>query len=78
MTTPRSGWYCATTSGPSPDPVTGSLRPSGLVHAKTTGRLTTACGQNASSWTKYLDIDFVEWTGEACPTCRELTQPWRR
>lgn len=47
------------------------LQRPGLVHAKRTGTLTTACGRRTDTWTKLFDERFVP--GErSCPACSEV------
>jgi hypothetical protein len=43
--------------------------PSGVVHAKEMGTRLTACGLDASSWTKYWELVFDPRAPEACPRC---------
>lgn len=71
----RSIWYCAAPGAGRRPHGDHHARPTGVAHAKTTGGLLTACGLNAASWTKYLEIDFTSYQGKACAACAAAVVP---
>lgn len=48
------------------------LRPVGIAHAKSFGCSATACGLEASSWKKFMDLDFALVRDLACPKCVDV------
>lgn len=69
-------WFVAGPGGPGDLLLPDNFFDAGaLVHAKTMGTLTSACGLTTSSWTKLWDIPFlVTPAARQCPHCRTIVR----
>ena len=47
-------------------------QPTSLVHAKKFGTMLTVCGEQTTSWVKFLLLPFHTVTHERCPRCTRI------